>query len=104
MSQIVDTSLGRFRAVSDGVRKWWLWQCRCGTWCNLSEAQWNGEVSVDHASHHHQYQTPNAPEGILQFCGYHERHEFAKELVVTIQARAFTRGMTEPMFLEDTKT
>ncbi len=70
-------------------------------WCNLSEAQFNGEVSVDHASHRHLYQMPNAPEGELQFCTYHEKHNFAKELVTTIQARAFTRLLSEPLFIED---
>lgn len=58
-------------------------------------------MSVDHASHHHQYQMPNMPEGDLQFCTYHDTHEFAKELVVTVQARALTKLASEPLFLED---
>lgn len=101
MSMIVETKLGRFRAVTDGQRRWWLWECRCGEWCNLTEDQLEGRVSVDHASHYHEYQMPNAPDGVMQFCTYHETHEFAKELVTTVQARAFTRLMSEPMFGED---
>lgn len=27
MSEIVDTSEGSFRRVTDGVKKWWLWEC-----------------------------------------------------------------------------
>jgi hypothetical protein len=27
MSEIVDTEEGSFRRVTDGVNKWWLWEC-----------------------------------------------------------------------------
>jgi hypothetical protein len=70
MSKIVTTELGRFRGVTDGKRNWWLWECpNCKTWGNLSPDQMEGRVSVLHS------------------CGYHHIHEYAKELVATIQAR-----------------
>ena len=100
MSQIVTTKLGRFRAVTDGTRKWWLWECRCGTWCNLSTDQMEGRVSVDHASHRHLYPMPGTLDRMV-LCTYHETHEFAKELVTTIQARLLTRGQYEPLFEEE---
>ena len=74
MSKIVDTSVGRFRQVIDGTDKWFLWECPgCKQWAHLSEDQWNGKVSVDHAS---------------QGCAgqYHETHNFGAELVHRMQA------------------
>lgn len=90
MSKIVTTKLGRFRAVTDGVNNWWLWECpRCrDEWASLSTEQMDGKVSV---IHDHYY-------GADQYCGYHETHEFAKELVATIQTRAF---FGEPAFEND---
>lgn len=99
MSRIVTTKFGRFRGIADGEGKGWLWECpRCKTWGNLNQDQWDGKVSV--------YCTapvrPNAPgyRHDEHFpCGYHETHEFAKELAVTVQTRVF---FGEPPFEEDT--
>ena len=73
MSRIVETSIGRFRQVSDGTKTWFLWECACGSWCSLSEDQWAGRVSVDHDS---------------QGCPahYHQTHDFGKALLNAIQA------------------
>lgn len=79
MSQIVTTQFGRFNHVSEGDgRTSWLWECPgCKGWCRLSERQWNGEVSVDHAS-------DGCPGG------YHETHRFGAELVAVMQAAILT--------------
>jgi hypothetical protein len=78
MSEIVNSQLGRFRRVTDGKTKWWLWECpRCLTWCSLSERQWNGEISVNHASDGCKGQ-------------YHETHNFGAQLVAAIQANLLT--------------
>lgn len=75
MSEIVTTDVGRFRRVTDGKTKWWLWECpSCQQWCGLSEAQWAGAVSVDHAA-----------DGCTG--AYHETHNFGAALLATIQAR-----------------
>lgn len=83
MSRIVTTKLGRFRAVTDGTKKWWLWECPdCKAWGNLSVDQMEGRVSV-HCTAPKQYHYPTS----VGPCGYHQTHEFAKELATTIQAR-----------------
>jgi hypothetical protein len=75
MSEIITTSVGRFRRVTDGNRKWFLWECpRCLQWSNLSEDQLAGKVSVQ------------CGDGV-KYCGYHETHNFGAELVATMQAR-----------------
>lgn len=68
MSVIVEGDLARYRAVSrDGVPGW-LMECPgCGTWANLSNDQWLGSVSVNHA-----------PDGCTR--GYHETHNYAADL------------------------
>lgn len=83
MSKIVTTKLGRFRAVTDGTKKWWLWECPdCKTWGTLSVDQMEGRVSaVCEAPKQYDY-----PISVGR-CGYHGTHEFAKELATTIQAR-----------------
>lgn len=69
MSQIFDTELGRFRAVSDGKQKWFLWECpKCKSWAGLSDKQWDGKVSV----------VCSGPPG--GSCTYHETHEYGKTL------------------------
>lgn len=95
MSKIVTTKLGRFRSVTDGKNSWWLWECpRCkDEWCSLSQVQMDGHVSV---IHDHYY--GDAQYGAQRYCGYHETHEFAKELVVTIQTKAF---FGEPLYAEE---
>ena len=81
MSHIVTTKLGRFRRVNTGDPKHpdaWLFECPgCGQWAYLDEGQWRGKVSVDHAS-----------DG----CSgrYHETHNFAVELLASIQAAILT--------------
>lgn len=80
MSRLVTTKLGRFRAVTDGKRNWWLWECPvCKRWGGLSEPQMDGKVSVHHAADN-------------PACTYHETHEFAKELVITVQVRRLMRA------------
>jgi hypothetical protein len=75
MSKIVDTEVGRFRQVTDGTKSWFLWECpKCGQWGNLSEAQWNAEVSV----------VCSGPIG--KTCDYHETHRYGSILVASIQA------------------
>ena len=76
MSKIVDTIFGRFRHVSDGSRKWFLWECpKCQSWGSMSDDQMNGKVSVV-------WSGPGGRGG----CDYHETHEFGKRLVATMQA------------------
>ena len=73
MSEIVTTDLCRFRRVTDGQTKWFLWECpNCKEWCGLSKAQWDGTVSVHHD------------------CGYHEMHNFGSILSAAMIARALT--------------
>jgi hypothetical protein len=80
MSEIVTSSDGRFRRVTDGKTKWWLWECPgCKQWCSLSEKQWAGQVSVDHAS-------DGCPGG------YHETHNFGASLVAAMQASILMEG------------
>lgn len=70
MSRIVETPLGRFRAViRDGVAGW-LFECPgCGTWAELDDDQWAGRISVDHAA--------DGCKG-----GYHETHDYRAALDV----------------------
>lgn len=80
MSQIVTTTVGRFRRVNTGDTghpDTWLWECPCGQWAYLDADQWAGRVSVDHAS-------DGCPKG------YHETHNFGAELVATTQSRVLT--------------
>ncbi len=87
MSRIVTTKLGRFRAIIDGEKKSWLWECRhCKTWRGLNAEQWEGRVSVYCDTPVREYYGLN-PLTDMKPCGYHQTHEFAKELVLTIQAR-----------------
>jgi hypothetical protein len=80
MSKFVTTRFGRFNRVQDGAEKAWLWECpKCGAFGRMSDAQFEGTVSVVCAG----------PSGNGQ-CDYHETHEFGKELVVTMQARVLT--------------
>lgn len=75
MSKIVDTQVGRFRQVSDGDKKWFLWECpKCKSWAGMSDEQWDGKVSV----------VCSGPQG--GGCRYHETHEFGKELYVATAA------------------
>src|ERR1019366_10656956 len=97
MSRIVKTKLGRFRAVSDGAKKWWLWECpHCLTWGNLSLDQMEGRVSVYcDVPVQHYYPMSVGP------CGYHETHEYAKELAVAVQVKIL---FGEEPFEEDHET
>lgn len=80
MSRIVTTKVGRFRSVTNGVKKEWLWKSPKGIWHHLNASQMRGEKSV--------------------MCnGYHETHEFAKELVLEIQVREL---LGENPYEEDT--
>lgn len=98
MSKIVTTKFGRFRAVIDGVTKRWLWECpKCKTWGNLSQDQWDGNTSV-WCSSPVRPAAPGYGSDEMHECGYHETHAFARELVTTVQTRAF---FGEPPFEED---
>jgi hypothetical protein len=84
MGRIIETKLGRFRAVIDGTKRSWLWECPyCKTWSKLSDKQWNGEVSVYCEAAVPSYYGEN-PETDKKPCGYHQTHEFAKELASAI--------------------
>jgi hypothetical protein len=76
MSQIVTTADERFsfRHVRDGAASRWLFCCPCGQWASLTDDQWNGRVSVNHAS-----------EGCPVH--FHETHNFGALLVAAMQAR-----------------
>jgi hypothetical protein len=70
VSTVAVTSIGNFRKVnsSGALADDWLFECPgCGTWANLDDDQWNGRVSVDHAS--------MGCEG-----GYHETHDYSSAL------------------------
>lgn len=87
MSRIVTTKLGRFRAIRDATTKWWLWECpRCKTWSNLTLDQLEGRISVYCEAPVRQHYGLNPLTDTMP-CGYHETHEYAKELATTIQAR-----------------
>lgn len=81
MSRIVETPVGRFRAVtldSQHTDDWngWLWECPgCRTWGHLDEAQWNGNISVNCAD------TPPGCKG-----KYHETHDFGSALRAAIKS------------------
>lgn len=76
MSRIVDTEFGRWREVSDGETKRWLWECpKCQAWGGMTDAQMNGEVSV----------VCSGPGG-CGGCDYHETHKFGPFLIATIKA------------------
>lgn len=90
MSQIVTTADGRFqfRRVNTGDQSHpdtWLFRCPCGQWAYLDEDQWNGRVSVDHAS-------DGCP------ANFHETHNFGALLVAAMQARIL---MGEPPTSEE---
>jgi hypothetical protein len=86
MTRIVTTNEGqRFRLADDHGTPLWLWECKCGEWAPLSEDQWNGRVSVDHAS-------MGCP------LGYHETHNFGRDLVAHLVA---SRLCEQDPFTED---
>lgn len=100
MSKIVTTKFGRFRGVTDGKKNWWLWECPyCKTWGNLSLDQMEGRVSVYCEAPVQAHYAGEPGEVVMRPCGYHETHEYAKELVTTVQVRAF---MGEHPFEEET--
>ena len=78
MSEIIVSSEGRFRRVTDGKTKWFLWECpRCRQWSPLSEAQWEGREIVE------------CGDG-KRYCGYRETHRFGVSLLAAIQANILT--------------
>lgn len=78
MSQIIDTSVGRFRRVNRDGELCWLFECPgCKTWGSLDDYQWAGLVSVDHAS--------QGCEG-----RYHETHNYGAALQAAITAALLT--------------
>lgn len=74
MSVDVHTDLGTLRHCEPDT--WLLWCPVCQDWERLSEDQMEGRVSVNHGA-------KGCPSG------YHETHEFAKQVVVTIIAANF---------------
>jgi hypothetical protein len=94
MSKIVTTNLGRFAAVqnSDGSNKHWLFECPgCKEWLSLSTEQMEGR---QHTAHY----VVRFGDEMPRLCDYQLQKEYAKELVVTVQARALTRLESEPLF------
>lgn len=81
MSVDVETDLGTLRLCKrDEVDVWLLWCPTCDDWMGaLSDNQFNGRVSVDHAA-----------SGCAS--GYHETHNFAVEVVAKIQAHRLMGG------------
>ena len=78
MSEIVDTRLGRFRRVTDGKSKWFLFECsQCKEWMPLSEAAMEGTEPVIHES----------ADIRGTRCMYSAPQEFGKTRVATLQAR-----------------
>lgn len=78
MTVIVTGDLARYRAVQSGGERGWLWECPgCDAWCQLTNEQWLGLVSVDHAH-----------DG----CSgkYHETHSFAGDLEAHIDEQVMS--------------
>lgn len=80
MSEIIDTQLGRFRRVTDGERKWFLFECpTCKEWQQLSDAQMAGVDSM--------------------YChGVFERREYGAALLATVQVAHL---MGQPVYHEE---
>lgn len=90
MSEIIDTQLGRFRRVTDGKTKWFLFECpTCKEWLPLTEAMMNGEEPAVHES--------ATIQGTR--CPFSGSHEFGSTLVAAIQAGILSG--VEPIHDED---
>src|SRR3990167_6494416 len=78
MSKIVDTELGQFRQVTDGHKKWFLFECPC---CHemlpMNEEILAGRAPIDHESR---------IEG-ARFCSFSGTREFGVQLVAAMQAQ-----------------
>lgn len=97
MSKIVSTKFGRFNAVQnqDGTGKKWLFECPgCGEWLSLSSEQMEGRQHIAHYITMFDEKRP-------VLCTHEGPHEYAKELVVTLQARTLTRLESEPVFEQE---
>ena len=78
MSMLVDTELGQFRYVTDGEKKWFLFQCpHCNEMLPMNEEIIAGRAPVDHES--------RARPGT--FCTFGGTREFGKHLISTMQAQ-----------------
>ena len=78
MSKLVDTKLGQFRQVTDGVNKWFLFECPdCGEMLPMSEEILAGTAPIDHAT--------RPPQ--TRLCTFRGVREFGKVLVSTMQAQ-----------------
>jgi hypothetical protein len=82
MSIDIKTGLGTLRRCEGGV--WLLWCPVCEGWERLNEEQMEGRLSVNHAA-------TGCPSG------YHETHEFAKEVAVAITAFRFAPYGDDPV-------
>lgn len=81
MSKVVPTKIGRFRQVTDGDRKWFLFECpTCGEWLPMKEEHLNGSAPIDHLSR---------PDGdrVRMTCAFSGKHKLGIELVTTMQVR-----------------
>ena len=94
MSQIFDSEVGRFPCITEGRKKWWMWgkkklwtsrrrkfwvwECpTCKEWFKLSNAQWEGRMSIEHAR-----------EGYTDSC--HEKHNYSHALVAAVLANTLS--------------
>ena len=78
MSQLVDTQLGQFRYVTDGHKKWFLFECPdCHEMLPMDEEILAGRALVDHES-----RTEKA-----RFCTFSGTRQFGIQLIAAMQAQ-----------------
>jgi len=86
MSKIVTTDLGRFRQVSDGQRKSFLFECpTCKEWLPMSEEHLNGSLAPVHLSRLDVVDMVTMNYG--KICSYAKKEQYGTALVSTMQAR-----------------
>lgn len=77
MSMLVDTQLGQFRYVTDGRRKWFLFECpHCGELLPMNEATLAGDAPITHESRHYP----------ATYCTFAGTQQLGSALVATMQA------------------
>lgn len=77
MSRLIDTEIGQFRAVQDGLINRYLFECpACGEMLPLSDDALNGTAPIDHESRRE----------VGRFCNFDGVREFGRYLVSTMQA------------------
>lgn len=84
MSKIVTTEIGRFRQVTDGERKSFLFECpTCKEWLPMSEEHLNGSLAPIHFARTDDMGTMTHG----RVCTYAEKKVYGATLVATMQAR-----------------